>query len=246
MIDKALFVGNTGAKDTMHKLQLITNNLSNLNTPGFREDLESKKTFQASENGIQTRAYPQTDKSYSNFDHGPMLTTGRDLDVAIEGKGFFSVISKTGEEGYTRAGDFHIEDGLLKTTAGQVVKGTSGVVSIPGDAERMSIGDDGTVAIKIKGQPQTVTINRLKLTNPDISQLQKGPDGLFYTLDGSPVLQSDKIKLVRGTLEGSNVNPVETLTDLIELSREFEMNTNLMKILQDNATQANGVLELPR
>ena len=247
MVDKALFLGASSAKGSMHELQVITNNLANINTTGFRADFEEKNQFamQGKEKD-KTRVYSVSDKTYSSFSHGPILNTGRDLDVAVVGEGFISVQSKSGKEGYTRAGDLQIKNGVLTTQSGQVVMGTSGVIALPGDAETVNISSDGTVSAKIKGNNEPVTLNRIKLATPVLSHLQKGDDGLFYTTDGASVPQNDKVKLTVGSLEGSNVNPVETLTDLIELSRQFELHTNLMKTIQEASTKANQIMELPK
>ena len=246
MVDKALFIGTDSAKNAMRELQVLTNNLANINTTGFRADFEAKNQQAITDKGQQTRVYSVSSKTYSDFDHGPIINTGRDLDVAVSGDGFLTVQSKTGKEGYTRAGDLEIRNGVLTTHNGEAVMGISGVISFPGDAERVHIGADGTVGVKIKGNNRIITVNRLKLTAPPVSELQKGTDGLFYKTDGSSARPSDKVKLTMGSLEGSNVNPVQALTDLIELSRQFEMHTNLIKVVEDSSTKANQILSLPK
>ena len=249
MVDKALFIGTSGAKDSMHELQLITNNLANSSTTGFRADYETSKPYQVDKNGEQTRAYAVLNQAYSDFKHGPIYNTGRDLDVAISGDGFIAVQSASGAEGYTRAGNLQIKDGFLETQTGQLILGVNGVIAIPKDADRISIGGDGSVSAQLKGSNDIVTINRMKLTNPPTSQLQKGADGLFY-MSGDDAVSSlpldEKVRLSVHALEGSNVSTVEMLTDLIDLSRKFELHTNLMKSVQDNASRANQILEVPK
>jgi flagellar basal-body rod protein FlgF len=247
MVDKALYVGTSGAKDSMHQLEIITNNLANVNTTGFRADHEVLKQVPTTGKGPQSRVFTAMGKTYSDFKPGPIVNTGRDLDIAISGQGFIAVQTKEGKEAYTRAGDFQIKNGLLMTQGGDVVLGDSGVVSMPGAAERIAIGTDGTVSARLKGGHENVNVNRIKLVNPPIDQLSKGADGLFYLQgEGAAVHVDDKIRIVNGALEGSNVNPVETLTTLIELSRNFEMHTDLMKNIESNADKANQVLSLPK
>lgn len=247
MVDKAVFIGMTGAKTSMHQLEIVTNNLANANTTGFRADFEVMKQHTVSEKGEQSRVYAALDHTYTDFNKGPILNTGRDLDIAISGEGFFAVQAKDGREAYTRAGNLDINaNGVLVTRSGEPILGNGGVINIP-SAERVSIGADGTIAARLRGTKEMITINRLKLTNPAVKDLQKGADGLFYLSgESAPVLQSDKIELVSGSLEGSNVNTVETLTRLIDLSRNFEVHTNMMKSMEENSGKSNQLLELQR
>ena len=245
MVDKALFLGTNGAKAAMHRLELITNNLANVSTTGFRADYEMMKNNQVGKNDKSSRAYSEISGTFSDFHQGPILKTGRDLDVAISGDGFIAVQTAAGKEAYTRAGDLQIKNGLIMTQAGEVVLGNGGVMNVSG-ALRVNVGADGTVSLQRRGETTMSVANRIKLVKPKVADLKKGPDGLFYSLNGSAMRQDDSVKLVTGAIEGSNVNPVETLTSLIDLSRNFEMNTNLMKSIESNAQKANELLSLPR
>ena len=245
MVDKALFIGTDGAKNSMHQLQMITNNLANVNTVGFRADYETRKNMVVNA-GNGARVYSVADKNYSDFQQGPLITTGRELDIAMNGKAFLAVQGKSGEEGYTRAGDLEVRDNLLKTKAGELVLGTNGVVNLPANTERVTIGIDGTVSAKVMGQQDPVVLSRVKLVTPDLDQLHKGTDGLFYLQNDGKAKPDFNATLTAGVLEGSNVNAVETLTHLIQLSRDFEFHTNLMKSIQENNSHANGLLQLPK
>lgn len=246
MIDKALFLGSNGASQSMHELQLITNNLANINTTGFRGDYEMTKQVDLG-NKSPTRTYSVSDKSYSDFNPGPIVKTDRDLDIAISGKGFIAVQSKTGAEAYTRAGDLQINaQGFLTTRNGDLVKGQNGFIQMGQQVGRVSIGTDGTVSVRNVGETDYNIINQIKLTNPQLSQLQKGADGMFYLPEGNVAKIDNSVILAAGSLEGSNVNAVETLTKLIELSRNFEQHSNMMKMMMDQATESNHILEMPR
>lgn len=244
-MDKAMFIGTHGAKNSMHQLEVLTNNLANINTTGFRADYVATKQFNVDANGMHARSYEVLDKTYSDFKTGPLLHTDRDLDVAVGDKGFLSVQAKSGQEGYTRAGDLQIKDGFLTTQSGHLVMGMSGLINV-GQAEKVTIGADGTVSIRTKGDHNMVAINRIKLVSPPLSQLQKGSDGLFYVSGGTSVKQDNNLRLTTGALEGSNVNPVETLTSLIELSRQFDLNSDLMKSMSEDGSKANQILQMPR
>jgi flagellar basal-body rod protein FlgF len=243
MTDKAVFIGMTGAKSAMQQLGIVTNNLANVNTTGFRADYEVLKQHPVSDDAKQTRVYSDVDSGYTDFKHGPTLNTGRDLDVAISGEGFFAVQSaKTGKEAYTRAGSFQIVDNKLYTRSGDIVLGIGGPISLP-PAERMNIAADGKISAKITGQTEMIDVDKIRLTNPATSTLHKGEDGLFYPVEGTTVTIDNNIRIIHGALEGSNVNAIDTLTKLIDLSRHFEVHTNLMKKVEDNADKANELLQ---
>lgn len=244
MTDKAVYLGMTGAKSSMDELAIVTNNLANVNTTGFRGDYEVLKQQPVDKNmGSQSRVYSDVGGTFTDFKHGPTLNTGRDLDVTISGEGFFAVQSaKTGKEAYTRNGSFQIANNKLYTRSGDLVLGIGGAINIP-QAEKMNIAADGMVSAKVTGQTEMVSVDRLRLTNPPTNTLYKGEDGLFYTQGNAPAPIDEKIRIIHGALEGSNVNAIDTLTKLIDLSRHFEVHTNMMKKVEDNATKANELLE---
>ncbi|MDR3476558.1 MAG: flagellar basal body rod protein FlgF [Gammaproteobacteria bacterium] len=245
MTDKAVYIGMTGAKASMHQLEILTNNLANINTTGFRGDYETFKQSPATTNAKESRVFSSIGGTFTDFEHGPVLNTGRDLDVAVSGDGFIAVQSKTGKEGYTRAGSLQLNNGDLLNGAGDFVMGNGGIIHIP-PAEKLDIAADGTVSARLKGTTEMVVIDRIKLVTPATSNLEKGVDGLFYTKDGNRVPTDEKIRLIHGALEGSNVNAVDTLTKLIDLSRNFEVHTNVMKTMQEDSDRANQILALPR
>jgi flagellar basal-body rod protein FlgF len=245
-MDKGLFLTTTGAGNAMRQLELTTNNLANVSTTGFRADYGVMGSSPVKGSADPARAYSVMNRTYSDFRTGPIVHTDRELDVAVSGQGFIAVQSKSGKEGYTRAGEFRIVNGVLTTPNGDLVLGEGGTINM-GSAERFSIGTDGTISAKFTGAQEFVPINRIKLVKPDVHQLEKGDDGLFYTAKGTEGASRDNsVKLMPGALEGSNVNPVEALTSLIELSRQFDMDTNMMKTMDTVASKANEILDLPR
>jgi flagellar basal-body rod protein FlgF len=244
IIDKAAFIGMNGAKESMRQMQIITNNLANLNTPAFKSDDILVMPYEQKSDGVQTRIYSSFNKTYTNFKHGLIYNTGRDLDVALSKNGFFAVQNKKGEIGYTRAGNFELNaDGMLVTESGNLVMGNNGPIKIP-TAEKLHIGDDGTISALILGSPEMVPVDRIKIVNPSLASLNKGEDGLFYTSDGKVELADPSAKLISGSLEGSNVNMIETLTELIDQSRDYQIHTNLIKTLSEDASIANQILQI--
>jgi len=243
-MDKALFVGMGGQRNAMKELEILSNNLANVNTPGFRADYETTKSFYQKQEGLETRVYPQLGKTYSDFKQGPVLSTGRDLDVAIFGKGMFAVQSNTGQEGYTRAGNFEVSaDGFLTTARGEVVIGDGGVIKIP-ESERIEIGKDGTISVRPLGEKDMIAVAKLKVIMPEYSNMEKQQDGLFYPKDGKKYQSDLNAKVASGSLEGSNVNPIDTLVKLIDLSRRYEIHSNVIKNLSEDAVGANKLLDM--
>ena len=246
MVDTALFVGMSGAKETMRSLQIISNNLANANTIGFQADYETMKSYSDNQQRMQTRAYSTGGSSHSDFKQGPIIETGDDLDIAIVGPGFIAVQTKDGKEAYTRAGNLKITpDGLLLTNKGDMVLSDKGILTVP-LATKISINDFGELSAHLPGESETemAKLGNIKLVDLPVNALQKGEDGLFYLTDDSSKPNTDHaVKIRSGALEGSNVDSVMALTQLIEISRQFEMHTKLMKTIEDNSAKSNQLLD---
>lgn len=248
MVDRSIFLGMSGASDALQQMNLIANNLANANTVGFRADYE---VTQASANQLtskSTRVYPHTERSYSDFKPGPLTYTDRDLDVAIQGRGFIAVQTKDGQEAYTRAGNLEVDpQGFLVTKKGDFVLGQGGLISIP-DAARLEIDQFGEISVQMKGDPEKdiVNLGKIKLVDAPIQQLQKGSDGLFHAIGDSHFDKSKQVLLVPKTLEGSNVDTVKTMVDLINLSRQVEMHSQTMKAMENNADRSNKLLDIAK
>lgn len=235
-MDKMLYIAMSGAKQNMLALSINANNLANAKTTGFKADLANARAMQAFGEGLPTRVFSMTERASQNFDSGAQLTTGKSLDVAIDGDGWFAVQSADGSEAYTRNGQFKIaEDGALQTSEGELVIGEAGPLFIPLPINNISIGRDGTVMIQPEGAPARVQeeVGRIKLVRPDSKALTKGSDGLFRSRDGLPVAADITVQVNSGVLEGSNVNPINEMTAMISLQRQFEMQLKLMKTAEE-------------
>ena len=186
------------------------------------------------------------DTAGSHFESGPMITTGRELDVAIRGSGWISVLDDAGREAYTRSGDLQVDNsGFLRTQSGRQVMGNSGPISLP-EYEKIEFGSDGTLSVRPLGGDAhgLVQVDQLKLVNPDNKNLVKGNDGLFRTRSGVAAPQDATVSLVSGTLEGSNVNAVDALLSVMNLSRQFELQMKAMKQASDLDEQSNQLLKV--
>lgn len=241
-MDHMLYVGMNGARATQLAQATAVNNLANASTTGFRADFHSLLAREVAGPGHASRFNAVSSERASQLESGPIEQTGRDLDVAINGQGWFAVQDAQGNEAYSRRGDLQLSvDGRLLNGAGQPVLGENGPMVIP-PHRSLTIGSDGTVSIVPEGQgPETLAvIDRLRLVTLDEGQVIKGDDGLMRQQDGKSGEASASVQLVSGSLEGSNVNAVEAMVSMINLSRTYEMQVKLMqtaKELSDSGTR---------
>jgi len=245
-MDRMLYVAMSGAKQNMHAQAINTNNLANVSTTGFRADLVDAESRQLYGPGYASRVNSIIDTSSTDFTNGTIATTGRNLDVAVNGKGWFVVQTDDGTEALTRNGNFKISaDGLLVTNQEQVVLGESGPISIP-PSQKVEINGNGTISIVPVGEPATavVVLDRLKLVNPENFEIIKSKDGLIRSKNGEVFPSDASISIVSGALENSNVNAIEAMVSMIELQRQFEMQVKLMNQAEKNDEQTAQMMKL--
>jgi flagellar basal-body rod protein FlgF len=243
-MDRVIYLAMAGAKQLALAQATNSNNLANASTPGFRADLESFTALPVEGPTYGSRIYVSDERAGVDLDPGVINSTGRELDVAINGAGFIAVQASDGAEAYTRAGDFRITaEGLLTTGAGHPVMGNGGPVAVP-PFERIQIGVDGTVSIQPLGQAgaSLAVIDRIKLVNPPAQGIEKRADGLLGT--PTPAEADASVRLESGALESSNVNTVESLVKMIELARAFELNIKTMNAAAENETSTNQLLTI--
>ncbi|MFN2348524.1 MAG: flagellar basal-body rod protein FlgF [Thioalkalivibrio sp.] len=244
-MDRMLYLAMSGAKETALSQARNTQNLANANTTGFKASLEAFTSKEVKGPGYDTRTYTMLQDMKVDFTPGPMQATGRDLDVAIQGEGWIAVQAPDGTEAYTRAGDLRADAmGLLTTGTGLPVLGEAGPIAVP-PFESFEIGTDGTISIRPLGQGANVLaeVDRIKLVSPDPDQMVRGEDGLIRHQLGEQ-LPDANVTLVRGTLEASNVNAVEAMVRMIDLSRHFEMQVKMMKTAEDNDAASASLLRM--
>ncbi len=245
-MDRLIYTAMTGAKHILEQQATTAHNLANATTTGFRAQLDSFRAVPVISDGLPTRAFVVDSTVGSDFTPGAIQQTGRDLDVAVQGKGWIAVESEDGAEAYTRNGSLMLsENGVLQTQNGLNVMGESGPISIPPDVT-IAIAKDGTVsAIPKTGSPTAVNVlGQIKLGNPPDASLVRGDDGYFRTKDGSPAAADPNVTLVDGALEGSNVSVVEAMVNMISLGRQFEMQMKLLQNAENNANKASQLFSL--
>ncbi|MGR4872292.1 flagellar basal body rod protein FlgF [Variovorax sp. LARHSF232] len=244
-MDRMLYVAMSGAKQAMEQQASVANNMANVSTPGFRAQINAFRAVPVVGEEARTRAFVAATTPGADFSRGPLTETGRALDVAVQGEGWLVVQAADGSEAYTRVGNLQIgADGQLLTMGARPVLGDAGPLTIPPGAQA-SVAADGLIAARGAGDPPTGVgdVGRLKLVNPPTADLVRGDDGLFRMRDGLPAADADPaVRLVSGVIEGSNVNPVEAMVDMIANARRFEMQMRSIKSADEGAQSANRLL----
>ncbi len=245
-MDRLIYTAMTGAKHAFLQQAGVAHNLSNASTIGYRAMEHKFRAVPIQGDGAPTRAFVVDASVADVFDQGPMMATGRPLDVAVQGAGWISVEAPDGREAYTRAGNLQINvNGQLQTASGLNVLGDGGPIAIPPD-NNITIAPDGTVStVPLFGAPNNVNVvGRIKLVNPAEDQLVRGDDGLFRTRAGAPAVLDENVKVAPETLEGSNVNPVDAMVNMISLARQFEMQIKMLQTADANASKASQILSM--
>ena len=245
-MDRMLYIGMSGAKEVMISQGMNSNNLANVSTTGFREDLAQQRSMSVFGPGLPTRAFAMTEKPGTSFKPGPIESTGRPLDMAIKQDGWFAVQAQDGTEAYTRAGDFRTTpQGQLVTGSGLPVMGNGGPISIP-PYETLTIGVDGTITIRPIGQgaAQLAQIDRVRLVNPELTELDKGRDGLFRLKDNTEAAPDATVRIMPGMLERSNVSVVEAMAKMISLTRAFDMQVKMMSTAEEIDKSTDALMKM--
>lgn len=244
-MDRMIYTAMTGAKHILEQQATTAHNLANATSTGFKAQVDSFRAVPVIGEGMPTRAFVVDATVGADFNPGPIQATNRDLDVAIQGKGWLTVQRADGSEGYTRNGSLKVsENGLLQTASGLTVMGDGGPISIPPDVT-ISIAKDGTVSSVSNGTlpGPSNAIGRLKLVNPPEADLTRSGDGLFVTKNGSAEVDAN-VNVVSGALEGSNVNVVDAMVTMISLARQFETQMKLVQSAENNANKASQLLSM--
>jgi flagellar basal-body rod protein FlgF len=245
-MDRSLYVAMTGATQMMREQSEVAHNLANADTVGFKAQLSAFKPLPVQGPGMATRINSVAQSLGVDMRDGGQIDTGRELDVAVQGQGWIAVQGADGSEGYTRAGELRMTpDGLLTDSRGNLVLGDGGPISVP-QSTQMTIGADGTISVVPMGQsPETIAaIGRIKLVNPAVDQLSLGTDGLMHLNGGGTADADPAVTLKSGVLESSNVNPTHTLVQMIQLSRQYELQIRAIHSADENAQSASRLLQM--
>ncbi len=245
-MDRLIYTAMTGASHTLQQQAAVSQNLANTNTPGFRAAINTFRAVPLVGEGLATRTFVVDSTAGADFAQGVMQSTGRALDVAVNGPGWIAVQTADGTEAFTRNGSLQLTpEGVLQTRNGLNVAGDAGPITIPPDTQ-VTIARDGTIStVPTTNQLAAVSVlGRIKLVNPAENQLVRGDDGLFRSRDGKEADADVNVTVSSGNLESSNVNAVEAMVNMITLARQFDMQMKMLTTADNNARQASQILSV--
>lgn len=245
-MDRALYVAMTGAKQSMLAQEVFSHNLANATTTGFKADYTQFMSYPIYGAGYDSRSYALARDTAVDFSQGSLQTTHRELDIALNHEqAWLSVQAPDGSEAYTRMGNLQIgATGLLTTGTGYLLLGNGGPISVP-PSEKIEIAQDGTVSVRANGQGSNalVVLDRIKVVRGEAEKMMKGQDGLFRAKDNNPLNADSAMGVVTGALESSNVNAIGSLLQMINLSRNFELQVKFMQESNQNAQMTAQLLQ---
>jgi len=242
---RGLYTAATGMAVQRSRMDVLTNNIVNASTTGFKRDGLLSSTF--AEVLIERQGDPyilrrseevgpyhfgtHIDEIYTDFSEGSIETTGNTTDLAIAGEGFFTVETPEGER-YTRNGRFHVnQEGFLVTDDGYYVLGENGRIRAGGGS--ISVDSMGNVAV------DSEAVNRLRIVRfDDVSVLRKQGDSLYYAFNGAAPMADGNFKIMQGCLEGSNVDIAAEMTDMITVYRTYEANQRILSMTDETLGMA--------
>ena len=247
-MDRLIYTSLTALRGAQARQTATANNLANASTPGFRAEMAEAQALWLRGPQVDGRARASEEVIGADMRAGTVVSTGRELDIAIEGNALLAVQAPNGDEAYTKRGDLQLaESGLLTTGDGHPVLGTQGPVIIP-PADSLRIDPQGRIWIVPQGgDPQSPQeAGQLKLASPIGSSVLKGLDGLFRVADGGILPDDPEARIKTGALEGSNVNASLALTEMIEASRSWDVQLKMIGDARDLDSATAELMQLPQ
>lgn len=243
-MEGAQYIAMTGLLAASRSLDVTSNNLANADSTAFKAERAAYRAVPFFYQGLPNRVDTVAQKNGIDMQEGPIQQTGRSLDVAINGPGFFVVQDKGGAQAYTRAGNLDVNSqGMLVNANGQAVLGTrKAPIFIPPSAQ-VSIAQDGSVSV-IPNTPnaQAIIVGQLLVVNPKPGTVQPTGNGTFAPVGGGKMdLTPGPASLVPGALEGSNVNTVNSMVNMISDSRLFQWETQAIQTVAADQKDAGSI-----
>jgi flagellar basal-body rod protein FlgF len=228
-MDALIYTAMSGADRALKAQQVHANNLANIDTGGFRANMEVSSSQDMSRfgYGYDDRHMSQVEASSISTRTGTLRETGRELDVAVSGDGYLTVQGADGEA-YTRAGAIDVDAAGALTVNGRPLMGEGGPIVLP-TYTSVAIGADGTISVQVPDGVTMQTVDKLKLVKGEPGALTKNEEGLIVARSGQPLDADPTVKVADRHLEGSNVSAVEEMVATMSLNRSFELQMKLFK-----------------
>jgi flagellar basal-body rod protein FlgF len=234
-MDRLIYTAVSGMNASMVRQRMIASNMANAQTIGFKAELLDARPITLENESMEVRAMNRSEVRGASMRPGAINSTGRELDVALNGQAMLALQADDGSEAYTRRGDLAVTAaGVLQNGDGLPVMGENGPLTVPAGS-LVSIAEDGGVLVADPAQPDQPAqrVGRLKLVSIEGSDIEKGLDGLFRVKGGGVLPGDADARLTPGALEASNVEPSQVLVDMIEAQRLFEIRTNVVSTARD-------------
>lgn len=242
-MDRLLFTAVSGASRSLNQQQIHANNLSNVNTQGFRSDLDNAVAKQIAGEGYASRYLAQPTQGGVDMSPGAVRETGRELDIAIKGEGLIALRSGN-REVYTRNGQINVNaDGELSIN-GLPLEGDNGPIVLP-PFSSLSISEDGVITIVPEDADiaAPLDVDRIKLVNIPAEALSKNDAGFLIT-NATENPRDEEVTVAARHLESSNVSAISEMVSSIALGRQFEAQIKMMKAAEDLANAGNRLLRV--
>ena len=252
-MDRLLHLSLNAIKHSKEDSSIRSNNLANVNVPGFRKDIEPpmiESSFLKTLESFETRAFSLREgKNRFDDNQGRLDFTENEKDVAINGSGYFLMMPENNEPALSRRGDFRVDqDGFLVDGAGNKIlnQGLQPIVHPP--YRQLVIGNDGRITIEpLDGEPgQRDEIGFIGTIQAEVKDLKKSGDGNIRFIDNRDIQPDQLAEIAQGYLETSNVNPTEELVEMLHRQRHYELNVRLMSIARELDESGASIMRLPR
>lgn len=244
-MDRIIYTAMSGANAATQRQAVLANNLANASTQGFRAELSTFRAVPVQGDGATTRVFSAESTPGHLDTPGAIQRTGRTLDGAAKGGAWFAVQGLDGTEAYTRNGSMEVaDDGSLRNANGlQILSDGGAPITVPVGTQ-VTLGADGTITGKLGAQPPA-TLGRLKLVTPSAEDpIRRGDDGLFRAVNADALPADPAARMEVGAIEGSNVNPIETMVGMIAVARQFETQMRMLQNAETNDKTASRLLSL--
>jgi flagellar basal-body rod protein FlgF len=247
MSQQLFYLAMAGLDATMERVTAAANNLANRGTTAFKAQKPIFEALPFYGQGLPNRVMVAAGEDTADLRSGSIQQTGRPFDAAVKGPGWIVVQSPDGNPALTRNGALSLSPGgIVQNSEGHPVLGRGFAPIVLPPLQSVTIGADGTISGVLAGQtPDQITaLNRIMLANPSTSSLQRRPDGLFEDPTAAP--QADAgVQLQVGALEESNADTVTMMMDMIEHTRTFQTQTEMMRMAFATAQGQSSPLTLP-